>query len=211
FGLFTARPEICQDLLQVFNYLTGYAESPECQSLLVAPFEMRSRLEEMIRAEIDAANSGHKARIVLKMNALEDFAFTRLLYEAAQAGVQVDLIVRGICRIQPGAAGTGDRIRVVSVVGKYLEHSRLFAFHNRGKPLYWIGSADLMKRNLDERIEVLAPVLSTEHKQVLQSVIDALLADNRSGWRLQGREWQPPSKTDEPGAHTIFERSAPFS
>jgi polyphosphate kinase len=211
FGLFTARTEICQDLLQVFNYLTGYAESPECDQLVLAPFDMRRRLEELIRREIEAAKSGEEARIILKMNALEDFEFTRLLYEAAQAGVQVDLIVRGICRIQPGAAGSGDRIRVVSVVGKYLEHSRLFAFHNRGDPLYWIGSADLMKRNLDERIEALAPVRSPEHKQILQSVVDTLLADRRSGWRLQGTEWKQPPNSDKPSAHALLERSAPFS
>ena len=211
FGLFTARPDICADLTQLFNYLTGYAERPNCETLLVAPFTLRERFEELIENEIAAARRGEKARVIFKMNALEDYDFTRQLYEAASAGVKVDLIIRGICRLQPGAAETGDNIRVVSVVGKYLEHSRVFYFHNGGKPLYWIGSADIMKRNLDERIEVVAPVTKPQLCKILQRTLDALLEDRRQGWYLQGTEWTRDETCQEPGTHARLERLAPFT
>jgi polyphosphate kinase len=211
YGLFTANPQICNDLVQVFNYLTGYAQRPHCKELLVAPFTLRSTLVENLQREIEAARRGEPAHVIFKMNALEDYEFTRLLYEAAQAGVKVDLIIRGICRIQPGAAGSGDNIRVVSVVGKYLEHSRVFSFHNGGDPLYWIGSADLMKRNLDERIEVLAPIHAQELKDQLQRNLDMLLADRRQGWRLNGKDWSRDQDSDDAGVHRLLEEAAPFS
>lgn len=211
FGLFTADPVICDDLVQVFNYLTGYAEQPQCRRLLVAPFTLRSTLKDLVEREIAAAERGEEARIIMKMNALEDHEFARLLYVAGRAGVKVDLIVRGICRLQPGQAGTGDNIRVVSVVGKYLEHSRAFAFHNGGQPLYWIGSADIMKRNLDERIEVLTPINNRDIQRQLQAVLDTLLADQQQGWRLRGQTWSRDDASTAWGAHQMLEFGAPFS
>ncbi|MEX2238122.1 MAG: polyphosphate kinase 1 [Dehalococcoidia bacterium] len=211
FGLFTSNSRICADLVQIFNYLTGYSQQPECRSLLVAPFTLRETFARLVQREISAARKGEPARIVMKMNALEDYEFSHLLYEAAAAGVKVDLIIRGICRLQPGAPGTGDNLRVVSVVGKYLEHSRVFTFHNGGDPTCWIGSADLMKRNLDERIEVVAPISDPTLKAQLQGVLDLLLEDRRRGWRLTGREWSREPGVEAPGSHELLEARAPFS
>jgi polyphosphate kinase len=211
FGLFTCDEEICADLVQVFNYLTGYADRPRASRLLVAPFGLRSTFGDLVRAETEAARRGEEARIVMKMNALEDQEFTTLLYEAAAAGVKVDLIIRGICRLQPGEAGTGANLRVVSVVGKYLEHSRVFLFHNGGRPLYWIGSADLMKRNLDERIEVLVPIDNPVLQSHIDTVLTMLLNDTRQGWRLNGKEWTRDDSSEQPAAHNRLEALAPFS
>ena len=145
------------------------------------------------------------------MNALEDFELTRLLYEAAQAGVQVDLIVRGICRLRPGLPGLSENVRVVSVIGRFLEHSRVYYFANDGEPEYFIGSADVMKRNLDERIEVLAPVRGAEHRRQLDELLALMLEDRRQGWRLQDREWSRDSSVTAEGAHSLLLARAPFS
>lgn len=210
-GLFTADPGITRDLVQVFNRLTGYAERLETKDLLVAPTNLRTELERRVRGEIENARSGRPARIVFKMNALEDREFTRLLYEASQAGVQVDLIVRGICRLRPGIPGLSENVRVVSVIGRFLEHSRVYRFENGGDPEFFIGSADVMKRNLDERIEVLAPIRRPEHKRQLEELLTLLLNDRRQGWELRDSTWTRDQSVDEPGSHATLLAAAPFS
>lgn len=210
-GLFTADAAICNDLLKVFNYLTGFAESVGGQTLLVAPTNLRAELERRVWREIEAAKRGEPARVQFKMNALEDRVFTELLYRASQAGVRVDLLVRGICRLRPQVRGLSDNVTVVSVIGRFLEHSRIYAFHNGGDPEFFIGSADLMKRNLDERIEVVAPIRQADHKQVLQDILDLMLADRRQGWTLVDSTWSRDPSVDEPGTHATLLSRAPFS
>ncbi len=211
FGLFTSDPGICSDLVRIFNYLTGFAETLESSHLLVAPTGLRDELARRVCREMDAAKKGLPARVVFKMNALEDREFTRLLYEASQAGVKVDLIIRGICRLRPGLPGLSENVRVVSVIGRFLEHSRVYMFENGGDPEYFIGSADIMKRNLDERIEVLAPVRSPELKRHLGDVLDLLLADGRQGWTLHDSTWSRDPSVDAHGSHELLLERAPFS
>jgi polyphosphate kinase len=210
-GLFTADPSICNELVRIFNYLTGYAATIESREILVAPTNLRSELEWRVRREIEAAGRGLPARIVFKMNALEDREFTRLLYEAAAAGVQVDLIIRGICRLRPGLPGLTETVRAVSIIGRFLEHSRVFRFENRGQPEFFIGSADIMKRNLDERIEVLAPVRAPELTRQLDDLLDTLLHDARQGWRLCDSTWSRSPDAEGPGTHALLLSRAPFS
>ncbi len=210
-GLFTSDPVICQDLVKVFNYLTGLADRLDTQALLVAPENLRDGLERRVRREIDNARAGKRARVVFKMNALEDREFTRLLYEASQAGVQVDLIVRGICRLRTGLPGISERVRVVSVIGRFLEHSRIFAFENDGDPEYFIGSADIMKRNLDERIEVLTPVHQDNLKAHLRDILELMLADVRQGWELRDSAWSRDPAAEGEGVHATLLALAPFS
>jgi polyphosphate kinase len=200
-GLFTSDPEICADLLKVFNHLTGVSDGLGTKNLLVAPTTLRSGLVDRVQREIDAASAGQPARIIFKMNALEDYRFTRLLYEASQAGVQVDLIVRGICRLRPGLPGISENVRVVSIIGRFLEHSRVYYFENGGQPECFIGSADLMKRNLDERIEVLTPVRDPALMAQLRQVLDLLLEDRRQGWELRDRTWTRDPSLQGHGTH----------
>ena len=184
---------------------------PDTSTLLGAPFTLRSELERRVRREIEHARAGRSARVVFKMNALEDAQFTRLLYEASQAGVQVDLIVRGICRLRPGLPGLSDHVRVVSVIGRFLEHSRIYAFANDGTPEYFIGSADLMIRNLDERIEVLAPIRDQSLQEHLRGAMELLLSDERQAWKLDDRSWSRDAASDEPRVHDTLIAAAPFS
>jgi polyphosphate kinase len=209
-GLFTADPAICSDLVRIFNHLTGAARL-ESRELLVAPANLRDELEWRVRREIDHARAGRNARLRFKMNALEDTDFTRLLYEASQAGVHVDLVIRGICRIRPGVPGLSENITVRSVVGRFLEHSRIYVFGNGGDPEYFIGSADLMKRNLDERIEVLAPIKSAALQSHLSHTLDVLLSDDRQGWVLKDATWSREDTASEPGTHATLLAEAPFS
>ena len=210
-GLFTSDPVICADLVQIFNYLTGFADLVETRDLLVAPNNLRIALEARVQKEIANARAGLPARVVFKMNALEDRDFTRLLYEASQAGVKVDLVIRGICRLRPGLAGLSENVRVVSVIGRFLEHSRVYRFENGGDPEYFIGSADVMKRNLDGRIEVLAPIRRTELKNQLEQLLEMLLGDARQGWRLIDSSWTRDSSAEGPGTHATLLAAAPFS
>lgn len=211
FGLFTADEALCADLLAVFNDLTGFSRAPETTTLLVAPFNLRSELEARVRREIEHARAGRPARIVFKMNALEDPSFTHLLYEASRAGVQVDLIVRGICRLRPGLPGISDRVRVVSVIGRFLEHSRIYTFENDGEPESFIGSADIMKRNLDERIEVLTPIRDPLLQRQLCDTLELLLDDRRQAWQLDDRTWTRDETSTDPGVHLTLLAAAPFS
>ena len=210
-GLFTADPRICADLLRIFNFLTGYSDIAETEEVLTAPANLRSGLAGRVEREIDHARAGKPARVVFKMNALEDLEFTRLLYRASQAGVKVDLIIRGICRLRPGIPGLSENVRVVSVIGRFLEHSRLYYFENGGDPEYFIGSADIMKRNLDERIEVLAPVRAPEHRRQLDDLVEGMLADQRQGWRLLDSTWHRDPAVTGPGTHALLLAAAPFA
>jgi polyphosphate kinase len=210
-GLFTADPAICADLVRIFNVLTGVGDVGASRALLVAPLSLRPELERRVLREMDHARAGRSARVVFKMNALEDRDFTRLLYEAAQAGVQVDMVIRGICRLRPGLAGLSENVRVVSVIGRFLEHSRVYMFENGGDPEYFIGSSDIMKRNLDERIEVLAPVRQPDLKAQLAELLELLLEERRQGWRLDDAEWSRDDRVTGAGIQAALLARAPFS
>lgn len=179
-GYFTCDPDVTQDVAELFNYLTGFSKQREYRKLMVAPINLRSGVLERIRRETTNARRGERARILFKMNSLVDPELVDALNEAAEAGVAIDLIVRGICCLRPRAG-----IHVVSVVGRFLEHSRMLYFENGGQPELWIGSADLMRRNLDRRIEVLAPVSNREHIEFLRDqVLAKYLQDNTNAWVL---------------------------
>ncbi|ELZ76813.1 polyphosphate kinase [Haloferax volcanii DSM 14919] len=181
-GLFTADPDIGHDLVRLFNFFTGHSRQETYRKLLVAPTNLREEMTRLVRREADHARAGRDAHIVAKMNALEDPAMVRELYEASMAGVDIDLVVRGICRLRPGIEGLSEHVSVSSVVGRFLEHSRIFYFENGGDPDYYVGSADWMTRNLDRRVEAVAPVEDPEHRAELDAVLDALLSDNRRRW-----------------------------
>ena len=172
-GLFTADPDIVADVSEVFNYLTGYSNQKEFRSLLVAPVQMRARLTELIVREAEHAREGRPARIVMKVNAVTDDQMIRVLYRTSQAGVSIDLLARGICSLRPGIPGISENIRVRSIVGRFLEHSRIYWFQNGGQDEMYIGSADLMERNLERRVETLTPVRDPE---ILEHVRDVVLA-----------------------------------
>ncbi len=171
-SLFTANEQIGADVSDLFNYVTGHSAIHEFRKLLVAPISLRSGLETRIRREIEHARQGHPAHLILKMNALEDVTMIHLLYEASQAGVRVDLIVRGICSLRPGVAGISENIHVRSVLGRFLEHSRVYFFSNNGQPEVFLGSADIMGRNLNHRVEILFPV---ENRKLISLVRDTIL------------------------------------
>jgi len=177
-GLFTTDPDIVADVSEIFNYLTGYSNQKDYRSLLVAPVQLRSRLTELIMREAEHAREGRPARMIFKVNAITDDQMIRVLYRASQAGVPMELIVRGICSLRPGIPGISDRITVRSIVGRFLEHSRIFWFQNGGQDEIYIGSADLMERNLDRRVETLIPVRDPEILEHLRDVVlDAYLKD----------------------------------
>jgi len=184
-GLLTCRPELGADVTDLFNVLTGLSRQREFRRILVAPHSLRSRFLDLVEREIGHVAAGRPGRIVLKLNAIVDVAVIEALYRAAQAGVDIELIVRGACSIQPGLPGVSERIRVRSIIGEYLEHSRIWGFDNGGDPEWYIGSADLMDRNLDRRIEAVAPVEDQEARARLAAIIDVLLADDRRSWQLQ--------------------------
>ena len=178
-GMFTCDPEIGAEASNLFNYLTGYGTKAEYQKLLVAPLHLRSRIEALVRREIEHCREGREGRLVFQMNALVDKRMIQLLYEASCAGVQIDLVVRGICCLRPGVKGVSENIRVRSVVGRFLEHSRIYHFHNGGAEEVYLGSADLMPRNLDYRVEVLFPVADPELIVVIRDeILGTLREDN---------------------------------
>jgi polyphosphate kinase len=178
-GLFTCDDQIGADATDLFNYLTGYSHKEDYRKLLVAPLQLRSHLEELIQQEMAHQAAGEQGRIMIKVNAMVDKPMIRLLYQASQAGVQIDLIVRGACSLRPGVPGLSENIHVTSILGRILEHSRIFYFRNAGLEKIYLGSADLMPRNLNQRVEVLFPV---EDPHLLQHIRDdilkVLLADN---------------------------------
>jgi polyphosphate kinase len=200
-GLFTVRPDIGADVTDLFNILTGLSRQREFRRLIVAPTGLRDRFLALVDREIEHAAAGRPAAIVLKMNALLDRACVEGLYRASNAGVDVDLIIRGACTLIPGVAELSERIRVRSIIGEFLEHSRIWRFENGGAPEWFIGSADLMDRNLDRRVEAFAPIDDPEARAEIDEILRLLLADDRRSWLLSpdGR-WQRTEKvTGVPG------------
>ena len=185
-SLFTCDEEIGADACELFNHLTGYAATHHFRKLLVAPINMRSRIEELIRREIDLARAGESGHVILKTNALEDAGMIKLLYEASQAGVRVDLLVRGICCLRPGVPGVSQNIQVASIVGRFLEHSRIYYFRAGGREEVYVGSADLMPRNLNRRIEVLYPIGNPRLiRRLRDEILGEYLSDQVNARRLQ--------------------------
>src|SRR6266508_3236241 len=185
-GIFTCDEAIASDVTDLFNHLTGYSTKHDFRKLLVAPFDLRSGLEKLVRREIEQVRSGHKAHLIFKVNAIVDPYFIELLYGASQAGVKVDLLVRSMCCLKPGIKGVSDNIKVISVVGRYLEHSRLYYFYNGGQEEIYLGSADLMQRNLDHRVEVLFPLEDADHvRYVRDEMLDTYLKDNMRARLMQ--------------------------
>jgi len=177
-GLFTANENIGEDASEFFNYLTGYSRQKHYRKLLVSPVNLREKLTDLIERETGHAKAGRPARIVAKLNRLADAKIIESLYEASQAGVSIDLIVRGICMLRPGVADLSENVRVRSIVGRFLEHSRIMYFANDGNEKLYIGSADWMLRNLDHRVEVVCPVAEPELRDYLKKVLDVYLRDN---------------------------------
>ena len=184
-GIFTADPRIGEDATAVFNMLSGYAEPASWNELVCAPLWLRRWLVTKIRMETQNAIEGKPARITAKMNALCDREIIAALYEASAHGVEIDLIVRGICCLKTGIPSVSEHIRVRSIVGRFLEHARIFRFENGGEPLYYMGSADWMPRNLDKRVEIVFPVLSEENRRKVQHILDVQLTDNLKAYLLE--------------------------
>jgi polyphosphate kinase len=214
-GLLTCNPDLTRDVVNLFHFLTGHAHAPACTSLLVAPSTMRPRLLELIRREIENQKSGRPARIVAKMNQLEDPEMIDALCDASAAGVPVDLIVRGFCCLRPGVSGRTGNIRIRSIIGRFLEHSRIFHFangcENQVDGEFFIGSADWMYRNLSNRIEVVTPVLAPAAKERLWQILDICLRDRRQAWTLDSEghytQTRPENHGDGPealGTHMVL-------
>jgi polyphosphate kinase len=198
-SLFTSDEQIGADVTDVFNFVTGYSAKQDFRKLLVAPINLRQKMEELIRREIDHAAKGNGGHLIFKLNGLEDPGMIRLLYQASQAGVRIDLFVRGICCLRPGVDGVSENISVTSVVGRFLEHSRIYYFRNNGREEIYMGSADLMSRNLNHRVEILFPV---ENKRVIsrlrEGILATYLADNRNARRMLPDGSYLWDKTDNP-------------
>src|SRR5262249_14069011 len=198
-GMLTADPTVGADLTDLFNVLTGYSRQTSYSTLLVAPQGVRRGIVERVDREIALAETGRPARVRLKVNSLVDEAVIDALYRASRAGVEVDLVVRGICTLRPGVPGPSGRIRVRSIVGRFLEHSRVFHFGAGGKDEYWLGSADMMHRNLDRRVEVLVRIDSEAARAQLCDVLDLATAPEIACWELQPdgswRRSRPPPRS----------------
>ena len=184
FGLFTTDEQIGADVADMFNYLTGYGRPSHYRRVLMAPNQLRDGILEQIERTIAAHEEGAPVRIAMKMNALVDGRCIRALYRASRAGVRVDLNVRGICCLRPGVPGISENIRVVSIVGRLLEHSRVYAFERDGEHTVYIASADLMPRNLDHRVELAVPILAPELQDELLDTLDRAFADNQNAWEM---------------------------
>jgi len=202
-GILTCDNKIGEELTELFNYLTtGLVPKRNYQNLLIAPNKLKPKLLEKIEREISKHTTKSPGLIQFKMNALEDMDITKALYRAAQAGVKIDLIIRDTCRLRPGIAGLSENVRVISIVGRFLEHSRIFYFQNGGEEEYFIGSADCMKRNLESRVEVVTPVQKPELQAALRQILTVQLSNQRSVWEMQadGRYIQLQPKDKQLGA-----------
>ena len=188
-GLLSADPVLTEDLTKLFNQLSGFAPQSEYSRLLVAPRTLRKELLEKIEQEIQNHRAGLPSGIQFKLNSLLDEDFVEALYRASSHGVPVDLLIRGICSLRPGVSEFSEKIKVRSILGRFLEHSRIFHFVNKGNDEYWIGSADLMHRNLDRRVESLVRIDREQHKEELQDILDLSISDQVASWHLIGSEW----------------------
>ncbi|HEX9385113.1 MAG TPA: polyphosphate kinase 1 [Anaerolineales bacterium] len=201
-SMFTCDEKMGDDGSNLFNYLTRYPTDQEYQKFLIAPFNLRQRLQALIQHEMEYGKSGFPARLIFKVNSITDFGMIDLLYEASQAGVQIDLFVRGMCCLRPGVKGLSENINVTSVVGRYLEHSRIFYFFNGGQEQIYLGSADLMERNLNRRIELLFPLENPEHiRYIREDVLETYLRDHQLSYKLQaegGYERKEPGEGEQP-------------
>jgi polyphosphate kinase len=209
FGLFTTDRAIATDVAELFNTLTGAARSPSYRKIVTAPDDMRDWFLDQVRRTIEAHKEGEEARIILKLNSLVDARCIRALYEASQAGVRVDVNVRGICCLRAGVPGASENIRVVSVVGRFLEHSRLYGFWRGGEREYWMGSADLMPRNLDTRVELLAPIEDPALRSEVEDTLERCLADDTFAWELGPEDaWERRTGTKRAVHRELMERAA---
>jgi polyphosphate kinase len=212
FGLFTADEEIADDIADLFNHLTGFGRPASFRKLLIAPYTLRERLLEEIRAVAEAAAAGKKARIRIKVNGLTHPQVIDELYAASEAGARVDLLVRGVCSLRPGVAGLSEHIKVRSVLGRFLEHSRLFVFDAADRSICFMGSADLMPRNLDHRVEVVTPVEDVALQAEIAATLEALWRDTASSFELDASgEWHrvQPKKDERPrsGQQVLMRRA----
>ena len=203
-GILSADVELTEDLTRLFNQLSGFAPQSTYSRLLVAPRTLRSGLIERIDREIEHAKNGRPAGIQFKLNSILDEYFVAKLYEASQAGVKIELLIRGICAVQPGIKGVSENITIKSILGRFLEHSRIYHFVNGGDDEYWIGSADLMGRNLDRRVESLVLIQRKEHQLRLQDLLNLGLSDETSSWQLNETTWSRPTKKGLTNIHTIL-------
>jgi polyphosphate kinase len=184
FGLLSSDPVLGDDVNKLFNQLSGFAPQTSFERLLVAPRTLRSGLLERIQREIDNKKAGKPAQIRMKLNSILDEEFIDLLYKASAAGVEIELVIRGICAIRGGVPGLSENIRVISILGRFLEHSRIFHFANGGENELWIGSADLMHRNLDRRVESMVMITQTDHKRMLLRALDSYLSPATAHWSM---------------------------
>jgi len=184
-GLFTCNRQITDDIVELFHYLTGRSLKRDYRKLMVAPVNLRDRLTQKIRREVEHAKAGRPAKIIAKMNALQDPKIIGELYAASEAGVAIDLIVRGFCCLRPQVPGLSENIHVISILGRFLEHSRIFYFHNGGDEEFFIGSADWMNRNLDYRVEAIVPIEEPAHRERLREILSTLMADRGHAWELE--------------------------
>jgi polyphosphate kinase len=211
-GLFSCREDLGADLTDLFNHLTGYSRQLSYRKILVAPVNLRDRMIEFIQREMELERRGKKGRIILKMNALLDTPMIAALYAASQAGVEIDIIVRGNCSLKPGIKGMSDTIHVMSTIGRFLEHERIFYFHNNGRPKVFMGSADWRTRNLERRVEAVVPIEDPDLAIQIRELLDLYLTDNRHAWDLQpdGQYIQrrPAENEAERSAHRLLMKMA---
>jgi len=184
FSYFTDDPKIGEDGTDLFNYLTGYSEQEEYQELLVAPLTLREKIVGLIREQRELAEKGEPARISCKMNALTDPRIIEEFYQPSQAGVKIEMVIRGICCLKPGLDGISENIRVVSLVGRFLEHARIFAFGEDEDEKIYLSSADLMQRNIDRRVETVFPLREARHRQKVRRLMNLQLNDTANSWEM---------------------------
>ena len=202
YSLFTVNGALANEVAELFNALTGYSKHTGYKKLLVSPINTRKRIIEMIEREVEWRRKGKKGRVIMKMNALVDAPTIRALYSASCEGVEIDLVVRGICCLKPGIPGISEHIRVVSVIGRFLEHSRAYYFLNGGKEELFLGSADIMPRNLDDRVETLFPIFENSFIRLVKSDLELLLSDNTKAWQMNSDGTYSKIHNDAPAVNS---------